>query len=126
MPMSHQKYGEWSGDRFRDWAKKIGPSTKTVIESFLSNARVEEQAFKACNALLHLASRYSNEQLELACKRVLTFTPKPSFRAVDSVLKSGQGKLIDDEMKTTKAADTLKQYSFLRGSKYFGGDDDAE
>jgi transposase len=125
MPTSHQKYGEWSGDRFRDWAKKIGPSAVMVIESFLSNARIEEQAFKTCNALLHLANRYSNEQLELACKRVLTFTPRPSYRAVDSVLKSGQGKPVDED-NANPTVESQKQHSYLRGTKYFGGDDDVE
>jgi hypothetical protein len=62
MPEGHRKHGEWSGDRFRSWAIKIGPNCHACIEYFLSSAKVEEQSFKTCNALLHLSSKYTAER----------------------------------------------------------------
>jgi transposase len=124
MPPNHQKYLEWNGDRFRKWAKKVGPNTLVVIEYFLSSVKVEEQSYKTCNALLHLSDKNGNERLEAACAKVLSFTIRPSFKAVQSVIKSGMVKQI--ESASTKTDDSAFQYGFLRGAKYYGGDDDAE
>jgi hypothetical protein len=122
MPDNHKKHGSWNGERFRTWAKKIGPSTLVCVEHFLSSAKIEEQSYKTCNALLHFSDRYTAERLEKACGYVLSFTPRPSYKAVDSVLRSGQD-LADKEIKQEE--DILK-HGFIRGAEYYGGDDDAE
>ena len=124
MPEKHQKYLEWNGDRFRKWAEKIGPCTLAVIEYFLSSTKVEEQSYKTCNALLHLSDRNGGDRLEAACAKVLSFTIRPSFKAVQSVLKSGMDKLGENVM--SEKEDPALQYGFLRGAGYYGGDDDAE
>jgi transposase len=123
MPPAHQKYLEWNGDRFRRWAEKIGPATESVIEYFLGSVKVEQQSYKTCNALLHLSDKYTAERLELACGRVLCLTVRPSFKAVQTVLKSGMDKVSREEKP---AEDKAMQYGFLRGAAYYGGDDDAE
>jgi hypothetical protein len=71
MPLNHQQYGKWSGERFRRWAGKVGPSCSSVVEYFLTSARLEQQAYKTCNALLHLADNDAGARLEAACARVL-------------------------------------------------------
>ena len=124
MPPNHQKYLEWNGGRFRKWAEKIGPSTLVVIEYFLSSVKVEEQSYKTCNALLHLSDKNGNERLEAACAKVLSFTIRPSFKAVQSVIKSGMDRPIKET--SVEQNDPALQYGFLRGAKYYGGDDDAE
>jgi len=125
MPADHQKHGEWNGDRFRNWARKIGPETLAVIEFLLSSAKIEEQSYKTCNALLHLSGKYSREHLEDACKRVREFSVRPSYKAVASVLKS---RAESPTQKKAEKNDTAVQYGFLRGADYYadGGDDDAE
>ena len=126
MPPNHQQYGKWSGDRFRNWAAKNGPSCSSVVEYFLSTAKLEQQAYKTCNALLHLADRYSSARLEAACARVLQFTPRPSYKAVSAVLKANQDALADSKAPD-KSAESLSEYSFIRGAEYYGGGDhDAE
>jgi transposase len=127
MPPAHQKYLEWNGERFRRWAKKIGASTESVVEYFLGSVKIEQQAYKTCNALLHLADRYSGARLEVACAKVLSFTIRPSLKAVQSVLKTGMDK-------TPKAGDKAEggdvlRHGFVRGAEYYGenedgGDDD--
>jgi transposase len=122
MPPAHQKYLEWNGDRFRRWAKKIGSQTESVIEYFLSSVKVEQQSYKTCNALLHLADKYSPERLEAACSKVLSFTVRPSFKAVQSVLRSGMDKTPE---AGKPAEDKAMQYGFLRGAGYYvDGNDD--
>jgi len=36
MPVNHQKYLDWDGEKFRKWAKRIGPATEMVIESMFN------------------------------------------------------------------------------------------
>jgi transposase len=121
MPANHQQYGAWSGDRFRHWAAKIGPSCSSVIEYFLSTAKLEQQAYKTCNALLHLTDRYSAESLEAACARVLQFTPRPSYKAVSGILKANQDTL--GSKRSGNSAEGLPEYGFIRGAEYYGGGD---
>jgi transposase len=124
MPDGHRKHGDWSGERFRAWAAKIGSGCSACIEYFLSGVKVEEQSFKTCNALLQLSSKYSPERLERACQRVLSFTPRPSFKAVDSVLKSGQDALETAVKEQDTRRDSVIEHGFIRGAGYYGGDFD--
>lgn len=124
MPPAHKKYLEWSGDRFRGWAAKIGPSTEAVVDHILSSVAVEQQAYKTCNALLHLADKYSGDRLEAACSKTISFTPRPSFKAVQCVLKSDASRA---KVKGTRPqGDEALHHGFIRGAKYYGGDGDAE
>ena len=125
MPPEHQKHGEWNGRRFRDWAKKIGPETLAVIDFLLSNTKIEEQSYKTCNALLHLSGKYSREKLEAACGRVRGFSSRPSYKAVESVIKT----IVDSTAeKKSEKREAAIQYGFLRGADYYGdgGDGNAE
>jgi hypothetical protein len=122
MPPAHQKYLEWNGDRFRGWADRIGPSTRAVVEHLLSSVPVEQQAYKTCNALLHLTDKHSADRLEAACAKAVSFTPRPSFKAVQSVLKSGSGRIRADDAVKPQAE--MLRHGFIRGAKYYGGDDD--
>jgi len=121
MPPEHRKYGEWNADRFKKWADKFGPSTRAVIEYFFSIAKVEQQAYKTCRALLHLADKYTGKRLEAACEKSLTFSPYPSLRGVQAILKSGRDRLQDSEDAEPTAASF--KYGFTRGAEYYGGDE---
>jgi transposase len=123
MPPAHQKYLEWNGDRFRRWAEKIGPAAASVIEFFLDSAKVEQQSYKTCNALLHLADKYTAERLESACVKVLAFTVRPSFKAVQSVLKAGIDKVLQGQAEK-EADDSILKHGFLRGAGYYDDDDE--
>lgn len=64
---------------------------------FLSAHKVEQQGYKSCMALLKLAERYSPQRLENACRKALSYTSSPSLKSVQSILKSGQDKLLDED-----------------------------
>ena len=117
MPESHQKYLQWNGERFIQWAEKIGPSIATVVKSILSSYKVEQQGYRSCMGLLKLADKYSVERLENACKRALSFTPQPSFKSVKNILVTGQDKLVP-EMTATK--DDGNAHGYIRGAAYYG------
>lgn len=48
MPQDHQRYLEWNGDRFRNWANKIGINTYNVIDRLLRSKSVEQQTYRGC------------------------------------------------------------------------------
>ena len=118
MPPNHQQYVQWNGDRFRKWAAKIGSNTNTVIDALLSGYKVEQQGYKACMGILKLADKYSNERLENACKKALSFTPRPSLKNIQAILSSGQDQYtesIEEERSSSS------QYGFTRGAEYYEG-----
>lgn len=120
MPPEHQEYLQWNGKRFLRWAEQIGPNTAVVIKLFLSAYKVEQQGYKSCMVLLKSADKYSPSRLEAACKKALTFTPSPSLKSIQSILKSGQDKLPDEE--EIPSAPKVSQYSFTRGAGYYRRD----
>ena len=116
MPPNHQQYGQWNGDRFRKWAAKIGPQTATVIESILTGYKVEQQGYRACMALLKLSDQYTQERLEAACAKALFYTPRPSYKSIQTILKSGQDRVVED----SPASETPSEFGFTRGAGYYG------
>ena len=120
MPPKHQEYLQWNGERLLRWAKQVGPNTAAIVKLFLSAYKVEQQGYKSCMALLKSADKYSSAKLEATCKKALAFTPAPSLKSIQSILKSGQDKLPDkdDTPTTTKAS----QYSFTRDAGYYRRD----
>ena len=120
MPDDHRKHGQWSGERFKSWARKIGPNALSCVEYFLTSVKIEQQAYKTCNALLHLSDRYSAIRLESACSKVLSFTPRPSFKAVDSILKSGKDREQPDNPPVRHGDAAAEQHGFIRGAAYYG------
>lgn len=120
MPPDHQKYVRWNGDRFRSWAAKIGENTTTVIEVLLTSNRIEQQGYKGCMALLKLTDKYSQQRLEAACAKALSYTPCPSFKSISAILKSGQDKLGTVKPTSNKPS----EHGFVRGADYYRRRDD--
>jgi hypothetical protein len=116
MPPNHQQYTQWNSDRFRKWAAKIGENTATIVEAILTGYKVEQQGYRACMALLKLADTYTPERLEAACGRALSYTPRPSYKAIQTILKSGQDKISE---KSTAPSDP-SPFGFTRGADYYG------
>jgi hypothetical protein len=120
MPPNHQKYVQWNGDRFIKWAAKIGSSTKMVVTAILNGYKVEQQGYKACMGILKLADKYTPERLENACKKALTFTPRPSYKNIQVILSTGQDKTKKSQQAEASSSDA---YGFTRGADYYGGED---
>ena len=115
MPPQHQQYIQWNGERFRKWASQIGDNTAKVVETILAGYKVEQQGYRACMALLKLSEQYTQERLEVACAKALFYTPRPGYKAIQTILKSGQDKKTDDETPASS------QYGFTRGADYYKG-----
>jgi transposase len=119
MPENHRRYLAWNKEAFLEWAEEVGRSTLMVMKSFLASVKVEQLSYKTCGSLMKLADRYSVTRIEDACARSLSYTPSPSLKNIQTILKTGQ-----DKVKPEKDSDTPKpsgKYGFTRGAEYFGG-----
>lgn len=114
MPKAHKDYLQWDGDRFREWARRIGSNTFTVVDSILSRGLVEQQGYKSCMSLLKLSDKYSKERLENACERALFFTTRPTYKTVNEILKSGM-----DSKGKSLPKDNSYEYGYVRGADYY-------
>jgi transposase len=54
MPSAHRRYAEWTPERFRRWARSIGPETEGLILSVLAHRPHPEQGFRSCLGILRL------------------------------------------------------------------------
>jgi len=117
MPEKHKNYSEWNAERFISWAKSIGQNTRTVVSAILAYHKIEQQGYRACMGVLKLADRYGVQRLETACEKALSYTPNPSYKNIDSILKSGGDKVAAQEPEQ-KTVD--ESHSFVRGAGYYG------
>ena len=63
-------------------------------------------------ALLKLSDHYSVVRLEDACRKALTFTPSPSLKSVQAILKSEQDLLQTEDVPQ-------KAHRFTRGAECY-------
>ena len=116
MPPNHQQYIQWNSERFRKWAAKIGQNTVAVVESILTGYKVEQQGYRACMALLKMSDTYSPERLEAACIKAFSYMPRPSYKAIQAILKTGQDKISEE----SAASSEPDEFGFTRGADYYG------
>lgn len=114
MPKSHQEHLEWTPSRMQKWALSIGKSTESVITGILHSRAIPEQGYRACLGILRLSKRYSNERLEAACKRALSYDAL-KYSAIANILDKGLDQINDEPQKEQPP----QQHENLRGSHYF-------
>jgi hypothetical protein len=119
MPENHQQYTKWNAEQFIAWAKSIGEYAEAVVKALLSVRTVEQQSYKSCIALLKLADKYSVSRLESACRKALSYSPNPSLKSVQTILKTGSDKI--SESVKEDAGGNSSAYGFVRGASYYGG-----
>jgi len=114
MPISHQKYLEWTPDRILRYAEKYGASVKELIEKIMGSRRFPEQAYKSCIGIIRLENKYTAERLNLACKRALDYRAY-SYSSVVKILD----KNLDKQITTIHAIPSVVGHENVRGSDYY-------
>jgi transposase len=71
MPSSHRRYAEWTPDRFRRWAGKIGPNTEGLIGAVLASRPHPEQGFRTCLGILRSYRGIDAARVEAVSARAL-------------------------------------------------------
>jgi transposase len=118
MPEEHQKYAQWNAHRFISWAASVGRNTEVVIKAILATHKVEQQGYRSCNNMLRLTEKYPVERIEAACQKALGYTPSPSYKNVQTILKSGN----DQPAQKPEKKEPSSQHGFVRGATYYGGE----
>jgi len=114
MPKQHQKYLEWTPDRFMRWARKIGPQTEAVTDNLLHSRAHPQQAYRTILGVLRLSLSYGDDRLEAACRRALYFNAM-SYRSIASILKNN----LDKKTPAPRAENVPVSHDNIRGADYY-------
>lgn len=115
MPAAHKAHAEWSPERMKRWAEKIGPQTVQCINAFIKARAFPEQAYRACLGILRLGTRYGEDRLEKAC--AIAFDAGATrYRDVELILKNNL-----DKVPPSKAVSSpvMSSHGNIRGSDYY-------
>src|SRR6201985_1447373 len=91
MPSSHRRYRDWTLERIRSEAAKVGPDAQTLIDVILRSRPHPEQGFRSAIGILGLRKRYGAERVDAACARALALGTR-SYSSVTAILKNRQEK----------------------------------
>ena len=118
MPAEHRNYlKDWSPERFKKWAKSIGPNTEEAIVRILAQKRIVEQSYRSCFGVLSLAKKEGGrKRLEDATKHALEITAAPTYTLIKRLWA-------DWSPHEESVERSLKDKGFVRGSAYFSGED---
>ncbi len=112
MPSAHRRYAEWTPERFRRWARAIGPNTEGLVLAILANRPHPEQGFRTCLGVLRLFKDFGPRHAEAIAAEAVArgaFTYK-SFAALIAARRDRQ----------PPAPDTVViDHPNLRGPGYF-------
>jgi transposase len=116
MPSSHQRYADWTIERIRRDAARIGPSTATLCELILERRPHPEQGFRACLGILRLERAFGRDRLEAATARAIDINAL-TYRSVRSILDH---KLDRQTVKKPSADGApIMIHPNIRGSGYY-------
>lgn len=118
MPDDHKKYMQWNAARFVSWGESVGPNTTITVKAILASHKVEQQGYRSCMALLKLADKFSITRLESACGKALTYTPRPGYQNIKTILTTGQDKVPVEMAPPTP--ESAASHGFTRGAGYYG------
>lgn len=111
MPDTHKDFVEWTGDRFRAWAREKGAGVADVIDAVLASKPIEQQAYRSCRAIMALGDKYGDKTLDDACMRALSINRVPSYKTVSMLISRLPEQPADK--------DRSEEHAYLRGAAYF-------
>ncbi|WP_201449824.1 transposase [Bradyrhizobium sp. Ai1a-2] len=91
MPSSHRRYRDWTPERIRSAAVKVGPDAETLIDVILRSRPHPEQGFRSAIGILGLVKRYGQERVDAARARALLLNAR-SYKSVAAILKNATDK----------------------------------
>jgi len=115
MTPAHQAVQGWNAPRLVEWAARIGPYAKAVVQSILHQRRHPQQGYRACLGILRLGKTVGDERLEAACERAITIGAA-SYSSLKSILKNG----LDKKRISAPAQTSLPlEHANVRGPDYY-------
>ena len=115
MPPAHLAHAEWSPERMKRWAEKIGPKTSEFIDSMIAARAFPQQAFRSCLGLLRMGNRFGDDRLEKACVIALS-VGATRYQHVESILKKRLDTLTHSHGQNEPI---ISDHENIRGSNYY-------
>jgi len=115
MPSSHRRYAEWSPERFRRWARSIGPETEGLVIAVLANRPHPEQGFRTCLGILRLYRGFTPQRAEAVSARAVEIGAF-NCRSIASILANNLDKAGTRQSPQQPA---LFDHPNIRGPRYF-------
>lgn len=113
MPSSHRRYRDWTHERIRSEAAKVGPDVDTLIDVILRSRPHPEQGFRSAIGILGLVKRYGQERVDAACARALLLNAR-SYKSVAAILKNGTDRTAPPTDETP-----ILFHANIRGRSYY-------
>ena len=114
MPPNHRFRADWTPERIRRQASRIGPNTEAFVEVVMRERKHPEQGFRTCLGVIRLAKTFGRDRLEAACERALTINAR-SYSSLHSILKNG----LDRTPRTPATDEPAITHPNIRGADYF-------
>jgi len=114
MPAHHRFRADWTPERIRRQAARIGPQTEAFVEVVMRERKHPEQGFRTCLGVIRLGKTFGQSRLEAACKRALEINAR-SYSSLHSILKNG----LDRTPRTRATDEPAITHPNIRGADYF-------
>jgi len=114
MPSSHRRYADWTPERIKRQAAKVGQNCAILVEVILRDRRHPEQGFRACLGIMNLAKSHGTERLEAACERALEINAR-TYSSVKSILQNN----LERKRREPATDGPAITHTNIRGAGYF-------
>jgi transposase len=118
-PRTHREYGKWPPERVIAWAESVGGHVGELARTLMGRRTHPETGYRACLGVIRLADRFGRERVDAACARAVHIG-SPSFKTVQSILKSG----LDRAPLVEPPPRAAIQHDNIRGASYFDKEED--
>ena len=120
MPPAHRAYKrgrEYNAAAMRTRAALIGIKTVEAIDMILSSRIFPQQAYKSCQGVFSLASKYGEKRMEAACGYILSQASSISYTMIRNVLERNLDQAAAEG--TINIISTIPENSDVRGAEEY-------
>ncbi len=114
MPAHHRFREDWTPERIRKQAARIGPNVEAFVEVVMRQRKHPEQGYRTCMGVLRLAKPFGKDRLDAGCERALEINAH-SYSSLHSILKNG----LDRQVRTRATEEPAITHPNIRGADCF-------
>ena len=114
MPAHHQFRDDWTPERIKARAARVGPNVATFVEVVMRDRKHPEQAYRTCLGVIRLGDKFGRDRLDAACSRALEINAR-SYSSLLSILKNG----LESRPRMRATEEPAITHPNIRGADYF-------
>jgi len=115
MPVSHQKFLDWTPERLTAWAAQKGEHLNRMVQVIMARADHPANGLRACLGLVRLEGKYGRERLDSACRRALHFGTH-GYKSVERILSGGHDA---KPLNSPSISSPAPSHDNVRGGAYY-------